>query len=304
MSLFNWFKRKPTAPLQQPPQPLASLRPEASAAPRPAGTAPEVSLRHRNERMERREQLYAVVRDAMVRAGVLSASYKFKVLALDQRGHQFLVMMDLAREHGSESARLSSIENVITQGARTRHAIAVTAVYWRINDQISSAAPVAGAALQAPPPTLAPLPAAAGAAPLPADNVAPTPASVSAPASVPASASAPVKASAPVPAPAAAAGMAQPHGTLQPGLAAAPSNRLVAPRFDPIVAEEVAAFRQALAGAHAGTPAAPPVLGVAVHSGARRTSFAESEFPDTQLPEEYEPRTRNSDLSNTQYGDL
>ena len=98
--------------------------------------------------------------------------------------------------------------------------------------------------------------------------------------------------------------MAQPHGTLQPGLAAAPSNRLVAPRFDPIVAEEVAAFRQALAGAHAGTPAAPPVLGVAVHSGARRTSFAESEFPDTQLPEEYEPRTRNSDLSNTQYGDL
>ena len=285
MSLFNWFKRKPTAPLQQPPQPLASLRPEASAAPRPAGTAPEVSLRHRNERMERREQLYAVVRDAMVRAGVLSASYKFKVLALDQRGHQFLVMMDLAREHGSESARLSSIENVITQGARTRHAIAVTAVYWRINDQISSAAPVAGAALQAPPPTLAPLPAAAVAATLPAGNVTPAPAPATAPVFEPAPA--PVKAPAPVPSP-----------------AAAPADRLVAPRFDPIVAEEVAAFRQALAGAHAGTPAAPPVLGVAVHSGARRTSFAESEFPDTQLPEEYEPRTRNSDLSNTQYGDL
>ncbi|MBP7607445.1 MAG: hypothetical protein KA752_10465, partial [Giesbergeria sp.] len=216
-------------------------------------------------------------------AGVLSASYKFKVLALDQRGHQFLVMMDLAREHGSESARLSSIENVITQGARTRHAIAVTAVYWRINDQISSAAPVAGAALQAPPPTLAPLPAAASAAPLPAGNVTPAPA----PAPVFEPAPAPVKAPAPVSSP-----------------AAAPADRLVAPRFDPIVAEEVAAFRQALAGAHAGTPAAPPVLGVAVHSGARRTSFAESEFPDTQLPEEYEPRTRNSDLSNTQYGDL
>src|SRR5574343_431788 len=54
--------------------------------------------------------LYTVVRDAMVRAGVLSASYKFKVLSLDQRGRQFLVMMDLAREYGGETARLRSEE--------------------------------------------------------------------------------------------------------------------------------------------------------------------------------------------------
>ena len=68
--------------------------------------------------MERRELLYTVVRDAMVRAGVLSASYKFKVLSLDQRGRQFLVMMDLAREYGGETARLSEIEALIAQTPR------------------------------------------------------------------------------------------------------------------------------------------------------------------------------------------
>ena len=270
-----------------------------------------MSLRHRNERMERREQLYAVVRDAMVRAGVLSASYKFKVLALDQRGHQFLVMMDLAREYGSESAHLSSIETVITQGARTRHAIAVTAVYWRINDQIAcAAAGGSSASLQAAAsPTPSPFAPQASAAPVPAAPVAPLPqpghgtvptasAGVSTgQASVPAAMPAPAMAT---------AGSESARSTSQPPVAAAAAsdNRLVSPRFDPIEAEEVAAFRQALAGAAAGRPAPPPALGVAVQSGARRPSFAESEFPDTQLPEEYEPRTRNSDLSNTQYGDL
>ena len=54
--------------------------------------------------MARRELLYAVVRDAMTRAGVLSAGYKFKVLSLDARGRQFLVMVDLARNHGGETS--------------------------------------------------------------------------------------------------------------------------------------------------------------------------------------------------------
>ena len=31
---------------------------------------------------------------------------KFKVLSLDQRGRQFLVMMDLARRYGGETVRL------------------------------------------------------------------------------------------------------------------------------------------------------------------------------------------------------
>ena len=85
---------------------------------------------------------------------------------------------------------------------------------------------------------------------------------------------------------------------------AAAADRLVAPRFDPIEADEVAAFRQALAGAALHAPPTPAVAGVSVRSGPRHTSFSESEFPDTQLPEDEAQRTRHSDLSNTQYGDL
>jgi hypothetical protein len=67
---------------------------------------------------ERRELLYTAVRDAMVRAGVLSAGYKFKVLSLDQRGRQFLVMMDLAPEYGGDMDRLGEIEALIARPPR------------------------------------------------------------------------------------------------------------------------------------------------------------------------------------------
>ena len=297
MSLFNWFKRKLAAAPQRPTFLSAPVRPEAVVL-RPPATAPE-SLRYRSERMERREQLYSVVRDAMVRAGILSASYKFKVLALDQRGHQFLVMMDLAREYGSETARISRIEGVIAQSARTRHAIAVKAVYWRINDQIPSKAVPGEEALQgiAAPMPVPLAPSTSAPAALPAVAVAPMPSRSAVPA-------APVD---PVPAAAAVTAttsMAEPPKVSRPKLAPAPPDRLVAPRFDPIEAQEVAAFRKALAGAAARAPAASAANGVAVHSGPRHGSFAESEFPETQLPDDYEPRTRSSDLSTTQYGDL
>ena len=289
MSLFDWFKRKPAAAPARAASAAMQPRPEAQALRSPV-TPPEVAQRHRTERMERREQLYAVVRDAMVRAGVLSASYKFKVLALDQRGHQFLVMMDLAREYGSDTAHLSNIEGVITQAARTRHAIAVTAVYGRINDLIAA--------------TVAPREAApAGTA------AAPPPVGAAAAPGVPATAApAPPPASTP-PRPPQEPAAALPTLPAAPALAAAlplaaAAVRLVAPRFDPIEADEVAAFRQALAGAALHAPPAPAVAGVSVRSGPRHTSFSESEFPDTQLPEDEAQRTRHSDLSNTQYGDL
>ena len=103
MSLFSWFcpKSLPKTPSPMDAYGLAQRRRHRSAGTRRDSRS---SLRHhppmprnrKNERMERRELLYSVVRDAMVKAAVLSASYKFKVLSLDQRGRQFLVMMDIA----------------------------------------------------------------------------------------------------------------------------------------------------------------------------------------------------------------
>ena len=87
--------------------------------------------------MERRELLYAVVREAMVRAGVLSSSYKFKVLSLDPRGRQFMVMVDLAEGAASDTSRLAEIEAMIAQSAKARYEIVVSAVYWRANEHVA-----------------------------------------------------------------------------------------------------------------------------------------------------------------------
>lgn len=267
MSLFDWFKRKPAAAPQRAASSAAPARAEAPALHSPVPPS-ETAQRHRTERMERREQLYAVVRDAMVRAGVLSASYKFKVLALDQRGHQFLVMMDLAREYGSETAHLSNIEGVITQAARTRHAIAVTAVYWRINDLIAATAAPRDTAPADPAAPLLPAFAGAGVPAVAAPAVPPAgtparppvhPAHPRPAAAVPIAAAPPRSAAHAAPAAAATAAAAfVPPAAPAPSALSAPSDRLVAPRFDPIEADEVAAFRQALAGAALQAPPAPP----------------------------------------------
>lgn len=151
MALFNWFGDKPppgsTTGDSSDGQNLArpeSTRPVGGGQRIEGGVASQaraLAASRKSERNARREMLYAVVRESMVRAGVLSASYKFKVLALDQRGLQFLVMMDLAREYGRDVNRLTETEALIAQTAKTRHDILVTAVYWRINEHVAVGLP-------------------------------------------------------------------------------------------------------------------------------------------------------------------
>jgi hypothetical protein len=144
MSLFNWFSSKKEVP--------ANAAPESSGLWHADATVPQVSsdrlhaklssspVNHasnrKTERLERRELLYSVVRDTMIRAGVLAASYKFKVLSLDARGRQYLIMMDLAHSAALASARLAEIEAVMAQAAKAQHDILVTAVYWRVNEPV------------------------------------------------------------------------------------------------------------------------------------------------------------------------
>jgi hypothetical protein len=94
-------------------------------------------VNRKGERMAQRELLYGAVRDAMVRAGVLSSSYKFKVLSLDSRGRQFMVMVDLAADQAASAAQLAEIEASIAQSAKSRYQIVVTAVYWRRNEHVA-----------------------------------------------------------------------------------------------------------------------------------------------------------------------
>ena len=317
MSLFSWFSRKPAPPKAKPrsagAEPSGLLNADATVplAPGRPGqpllqpVPPEHAANRKNERMERRELLYTVVRDAMVRAGVLSASYKFKVLSLDQRGRQFLVMMDLAREYGGETARLSEIEALIAQTAKTRYDILVTAVYWRINDHVAVGLPQKGI-------TSTPVPSAAAPQgvvrkPVPA----PAPA---APAPVAALASSllfPAEPAARFPTTPTALGRT-PSGTTAPAPLLPASNTGPAPlapasapaRFEPIEADEVAAFKRALADAAGRAPVAPAAAarpGVAVRSGPLLPPSHSTDFADTEMPGSDGQSTA---LSTTQYGEL
>ena len=308
MSLFSWFSRKPAPPkprVAAEPSGLLNadatvpLYPGRQGKPLTDALPPEHAANRKNERMERRELLYTVVRDAMVRAGVLSASYKFKVLSLDQRGRQFLVMMDLAREYGGETVRLSEIEALIAQTAKTRYDILVTAVYWRINDHVAVGIPQKGVA-----PLGASLPAqAAAAAAAPAVRRPPVAPAVSPVAPVrPAApvAAAPLRAPVDATAPAPLAPVSLPVAAAAPAPAAA---QRPAPRFEPIEADEVAAFKRALANAAGiaavAVPAAAAKPGIPVRSGPLLPPTAPTGFEDTEMPG---ADTAAPDLGSTQIG--
>jgi hypothetical protein len=277
MSLFSWLfpaKKPAKAPESSGLSRMDPTRPaqrrQTAGHEQSANNAQPAN--RKGERMARRELLYTVVRESMMRAGVLSASYKFKVLSLDARGRQFLVMIDLARANTADASRLAEIEALIAQGAKSRYDIVVTAVYWRLNDHVAVGDPQArpqhaAVQLDSQPAALESSPAPVASAPMPL-NSSPAPLSAS------------------------------------------------RSRYDPIQADEVAAFKAALA-AGVGDPAAAAAAAVGVphshghaHGASARTFDGSTKhgpqsytlltgFEDTEMPDSRAPA-----LSGTQYGDL
>lgn len=276
MSLFNWFspaKKKPAKPAPESSglSRMESTKPYSPAQQHAAAPAQGQPANRKNERMARRELLYTVVREAMVRSGVLSSGYKFKVLSLDARGLQFLVMVDLASGYGRETSSLAEIEALIAQSAKARYGIMVSSVYWRMAEHVAVGQPGK-----------------------------PVPVSGKAPVSQPA----PLEAEHSQPAPLFAAPTSQPAP-----LEAPPAARPRSP-FEPIQADEVEAFKKALAagvtGAEAMTAASSDSVaavkdfdGAAKHGPRSYTLL--TGYEDTEMPEEDRPMPA---LSATQYGDL
>jgi hypothetical protein len=284
MSLLSWLlpQKKPGrgAPESSGLSRLDATRPVAAGHAKDLAPASNAQAGNRKtERIARRELLYGVVRQAMMRSGVLSASYKFKVLSLDARGRQFMVMVDLAHEYGGDTNGLAEIEAMIAQSAKARHDIIVTAVYWRMNEHVAVGVP-ASRSLRGTPSQPAPLeshPAALDSIPPAGDS---TPAALD---------------SAPSPlVPLAAAQQRTPS------------------RYEPIEADEVAAFKRALAAGVA-KPAAVAAKEVAGAPGASARAFDGSGkhgpqsytlltgFEDTEMSD---AEVRMPALSGTQYGEL
>ncbi len=168
MAWLNWFSSKnnkapanaraqhtdvPTSQQMDYSRPIPGVR-APNGVMQPATTASNQRLeQRRNERNAKRELLFQVVRESMVRVGVLSSAFKFKVLSLDQRGRSFLVMIELSAEFSGEVEKLAEIESMISHTARHRFEIMVQAVYWRYFNataaNVSAPAPLLGA-LHAP----------------------------------------------------------------------------------------------------------------------------------------------------------
>ena len=254
MSFFNWFSKKSGRGDSRPPDNIVSLsnargqaalarvptRPLAAAklAPDPANRSETRKAR----RHARREQLYIAVRESMTRAGVLAASYKFKVLSLDQRGDGFLVMIDVDQTLGRQAEKLVEIESIIVRAAQARSEISVTSVYWRME----AGSGVANIKL-----------AASG-----MDHT--------------------------------AARQAQDVCNA----ARQADKKPLAPRYEPIQDEEVAAFKRALTAASASSAVAGDATGKSrsgLHSYTLLTGFEDTEMSESAAVPA---------LSSTQYGDL
>lgn len=296
MSLLNWFssRKKPEASHSALPSSglsrLESTKPFHGGNVRQAGTA--LPANRKQERLARREQLYGVVRESMVRAGVLSSSYKFKVLSLDPRGQQFLVMVDLAHGAGGETTRLAEIEAMVAQTAKSRHEILVSAVYWRSNDHVAVGDPTRvqaqpkpyvsrPAPLQAETPPTPSRPQPLRPEPVRAEPVVHADAEFSVPAQLHEAPSRPAPISRPAP-------LTSRPAELPP----------VAPvksgPFEPLHPDEVAAFKQALATGISGAQA------LAASNGGQQSYTLLTGFEDTELTAGDE----DQNLSGTQYGAL
>src|SRR4051812_4587891 len=149
MSLLSMFSRKKHPDDDRSGPPSSGFVRPVPAVPlqRPIGDVAATPSR-RSERAARRELLFTIVRECMNRAGVLSASYKFKVLSLDARGRQFLVMVEVAGAQLRSVERLAQIETMVTQAAAAQHDISVKAIYWRQNDHVAATAPTEATAAQ------------------------------------------------------------------------------------------------------------------------------------------------------------
>ena len=146
MSLFNWFSGKSrqvsSTADRQAKQALGGREVLPATPQRPAPEAGSQEHKRKLERYARREQLYIAIREAMTRAGILSASYKFKVLSLDRRDSEFLVMMDLGKIAGDLSVKTGEIETLVVHNAKARFDITVSAVYWRVNVLTAASKPM------------------------------------------------------------------------------------------------------------------------------------------------------------------
>ncbi|GAB4211469.1 MAG: hypothetical protein Fur007_01830 [Rhodoferax sp.] len=117
-----------------PPAPAAAATIPMSHHPSAAGSSSDA----KQLRQQRREALFGVVREAMLRQELLASHYKFKVLSVDSAGRQFMVMVDWLAPQALPLATLNAVERLVAQDAAHRYDLQVKAMYWRQADAVQA----------------------------------------------------------------------------------------------------------------------------------------------------------------------
>lgn len=87
----------------------------------------------------RRKMVYAGIKSTMVSLGIIGKWYKFRISQVDERGHIYVIMIDVAKQFavrpGLKIKGFIGIENLIIKTVFDHYAITIKAVYWRTNDE-------------------------------------------------------------------------------------------------------------------------------------------------------------------------
>ena len=93
------------------------------------------------ERMAfRKELLHEIIRASLSSRFIPSNTYRFKVMRCDERGHAFVVMLDVSptflASPAGDDASLNETAAVLIKNAKTKYGLQVSGVYWRSNEKL------------------------------------------------------------------------------------------------------------------------------------------------------------------------
>lgn len=148
MSWFSKWMGNPTAP----PAP----EPEHE----PAAVQGQIRMTLEERVAFRRKMVLETVQEVLLVHGMTEKRFHMSVARIDERGHQYAVMIDLFPDASGQLVdspqEWQSVEQRITQLAMSRYRIKVTHVYWRFDALPPSRPAAAGAARTTAPPPVAP----------------------------------------------------------------------------------------------------------------------------------------------------
>lgn len=94
-----------------------------------------------DERKEwRMQMLRKSIQDSMASLEIISGMYRYRVTALDDRAHFYVVMMETTKHFAiskhTTTNRLAAIEELIKERTFNNYGIVIDAVYWKANETV------------------------------------------------------------------------------------------------------------------------------------------------------------------------